>query len=84
MFKFLNFFEKIKVDKYYKMKQEDLELEANKYNIGEYYDGNKVLRRQIVKQLIEKDLANNSQFAILISILSLFISIVSIYLVVTK
>lgn len=84
MFKFLNFFEKIKVDKYYRMSQEELELEANKYNIGEYYDGNKVLRSQIIKQLIEKDLANNSQFAVLISILSLFVSMTSIYLVFSK
>jgi len=84
MFKFLNFFKKIKVDKYYKMKDHELELEANKYNIGEYYDGFKILRSQIIKQLIEKDLANNSQFAVLISVLSLFISLASIYLAIKK
>jgi hypothetical protein len=84
MLRLLNLFELIKVDKYYKMKQKDLELEANKYNIGEYYDGNKVLRSQIIKQLLEKDLANNSQFAIFVSSISIILSLINLYITLKK
>lgn len=73
------FCDKLTVDRYYKMSNHELELEAGKYKIGEYFDGTKISRQLIIKQLLEKDIANNSRFAILISLLALMISIVSIF-----
>lgn len=70
------------VNKYYKMSNHKLELEASKYKIGDYAEniGNitRVNRRRIIEQLLAKDLANNSRFAIFISVLALLISIISI------
>ena len=70
------------VNKYYKMSNHELELEASKYKIGDYAEniGNitRVNRRRIIEQLLAKDLANNSRFAVFISVLALLISIVSI------
>ncbi len=70
---------KLTVDKYYKMKDSELVNEAAKWNIKEYADSNGNISRQIIiEQLIQKDLANNSRFAIFISILALIISIFAI------
>ena len=70
------------VDKYYQMDDHQLELEATKYKIGEYaeYIGNRTIirRRKIIEQLIEKDKANNSRYAIYISILALIISFLAL------
>ena len=74
--------ELLTVNKYYKMTDHDLELEASKYQIGDYVDnvGNhtRINRRKIIEQLLNKDLANNSRFAVFISVLALLISIISI------
>jgi hypothetical protein len=70
------------VDKYYQMDDHQLELEATKYKIGEYAEniGNRTIirRRKIIEQLIEKDKANNSRYAIYISILALIISFLAL------
>jgi len=72
--------DRFKVDKYYKMSNHDLELEASKYKIGGYGNPNtgRVIRERIITQLLEKDKANNSRFAIVISLIALFISILGL------
>ena len=70
------------VDKYYQMDNHQLELEAAKYKIGEYAENieNRTIirRRKIIEQLIEKDKANNSRYAIYISILALITSFLAL------
>jgi len=69
------------VNKYYKMSNNELELEAAKYKIGEYVENvgiTRISRKRIIEQLLAKDLASNSRFATFISILALLISIISI------
>ncbi len=70
------------VDKYYQMDDHQLELEATKYKIGEYAEniGNRTIirRKKIIEQIIEKDKANNSRYAIYISILALIISFLAL------
>lgn len=74
----------ISADRYYKMTTEELEQEASKYKIGEYAEnmaGRTIVRRRlIIEQLLAKDLANNSRFAVFLSILALIISIVSVFI----
>ena len=67
-------------DKYYKMNDEKLEKEAQKFKIQHYGDPDtgKIIREKIISQLIEKDNANNSKYAILVSIVAVVISIVSL------
>ena len=66
------------VDKYYKMDNHQLELEASKYKIGGYAIDGRMVRERIIEQLLEKDKANNSRYAIYISIVALIISIVAL------
>ncbi len=68
------------VNKYYKMDNHQLELEAAKYKIGGYGIGGRVVRERIIEQLLKKDEANNSRIAIFVSILALVISIISLFL----
>jgi hypothetical protein len=69
------------VNKYYKMDNHNLELEASKYKIGGYASSRgTVIRERIIEQLLAKDLANNSRFAVFISALALLISVISIIL----
>lgn len=74
--------ELLTINKYYKMSDKALEIEAGKWKIGDYVEniGNqtRVNRRRIIEQLLAKDLANNSRLAIFISVLALLISIISI------
>lgn len=72
-------FKLIGVDRYYKMNDHQLELEASKFHIGEYVlPGGKLSRDLIIKQLIQKDTANLSSIAIVISVLSLFVSLIAL------
>lgn len=64
-------------NKYYRMTTKELELEANKYKIGEYYDG-KISRKLIIEQLVFKDKANHSFVAIVVSIIALLFSLLGI------
>lgn len=66
------------VDKYYKMDNHELELEAARHKIGGYAIDGRIVRERIIEQLLEKDKANNSRYAIFISILALFISILTL------
>lgn len=68
-----------KVDKYYQMDNHRLELEAGKFHIGEYAPNGRISRKLIIEQLIAKDLANNSRFAILISAISLILSLIVLF-----
>jgi hypothetical protein len=77
-------FEKIErmltVNKYYKMTDRELEIEAHKWNIGMYGNPNTGLidRQIIIDALLKKDKANDSRLAIFISIISLLISIIAL------
>ncbi len=72
-------FDFLKVDRYYKMDNHQLELEAAKYKIVGYAVDGKLVRERIVKQLLEKDKANNSRLAVFISALALIISVVAFF-----
>ena len=69
----------LKVARYYKMGNHELEIEAAKYKIGGY--GNpttgRVIRERIITQLLGKDKANNSRYAIIISLVALVVSILA-------
>ncbi|MCJ7792370.1 MAG: hypothetical protein MUP45_00080 [Candidatus Marinimicrobia bacterium] len=75
-------FDILKVDRYYKMSDHALELEAAKYKIGGYGNPHtgRVIRERIITQLLEKDKANNSRYAIVISLVALTISILALIL----
>ena len=81
-----NIFGKIKemltVDKYYKMSDRQLETEARKWNIKGYgnTESGSVIRPIIIDALIKKDKANDSRFAILVSIIALTISIIAVFI----
>ena len=71
------------VDKYYKMNDDQLVEEAKKWNIRECFNRDRlgrisVQRKEIISQLIKKDQANNSRYAIFISVGALLVSIASI------
>jgi hypothetical protein len=72
----------LSVNKYYKMTDEELEKEAQKWNIGMYGipTATKTLidRRIIIDALIKRDKANDSRLAIFISIIALLISIIAL------
>lgn len=79
-------FEKIRemltVDKYYKMSDRQLEIEAHKWNIKGYGnpESGSVIRPIIIDALIKKDKANDSRFAILVSIIAIVISIIAVFI----
>ncbi|MHB8276032.1 MAG: hypothetical protein ACYDIA_00045 [Candidatus Humimicrobiaceae bacterium] len=75
-------------DKYYKMSNDDLEKEAEKYALDSYctqHGG--IVRSEVIKQLIAKDNASMfkksliiSAFVLVVAIISLIISIIAIFL----
>jgi len=67
------------VNKYYRMNDGQLEEEAHRWNIRSYGNSNGTIERQIIiDALLKKDSANNSRYAIIISVIAIFISIVSL------
>ncbi len=70
------------VDKYYKMTSRQLETEAHKWNIKGYGnpESGSVIRPIIIDALIKKDKANDSRFAILVSVIALVISIIAVFI----
>jgi hypothetical protein len=74
--KFFRLFDFLTVNRYYRMDNHQLELEASKHHIGGYAVNGRVVRDEIIRQLLAKDNANNSRYAIAISVLALVISII--------
>jgi len=71
----------ISVDKYYRMSDGQLEEEAHRWNIRSYGNSNGTIERQIIiDALLKKNSANNSRYAIIISIIAIIISIVPLLL----
>ena len=71
----------ISVDKYYRMSDGQLEEEAHRWNIRSYGNSNGTIERQIIiDALLKKNSANNSRYAIIISIIAILISIVPLLL----
>ena len=69
----------ISVNKYYRMNDAELEAEASRWKIRGYgYTNGSVDRQIIIDALLKKDNANNSRYAIAISIAAIFISIASV------
>ena len=63
------------------MSDVELEMEANKWKIRQYGNSNGSIDRQIIiDALIKKNVANNSNFAIYISIIALLISLLGIFI----
>lgn len=71
-------FELFSVDKYFKMDNHQLEIEASKYKIGGYANDGRIVRERIIEQLLKKDEVNNSRYAVFISLLALVLSTISI------
>jgi hypothetical protein len=70
-----NFFD-ISVNKYYRMDDNELAVEASKWKIRSYGNSNGSIERQIIiDALLKKDNANNSRYSIAISFCALTISI---------
>ncbi len=78
--RFMGIFDFLTVNKYYKMTNRELELEAARYKIGGYAVDGRLVRERIIKQLLEKDKANNSRYAVFISVVALAISILALIL----
>lgn len=71
----------ISVNKYYRMEDPELAAEASKWKIRSYGNTNGTIERQIIiDALLKKDNANNSRYAIILSILAVAISLISIFL----
>lgn len=66
------------VDKYYKMSDEELEKEAAKYNIGGYFNGNKIDRDLIIQQRLRVDSENLVRLSVIFSVLAIIISIMGL------
>jgi hypothetical protein len=72
-------FDLFTINRYYRMSDHELEMEASKYKIGGYSDGRGVIRERIIDQLIKKDQANSSRVAIFMSIIAIVISVVALF-----
>ena len=69
----------IAVNKYYLMNDDQLQEEASRWNIRSYANSDGIIERQIIiDALLKKDNANNSRYAIIISLIAILISIVSL------
>lgn len=63
------------------MEDSELETEASKWKIRSYGNTNGIIERQIIiDALLKKDNANNSRYAIIVSIIAILISVVSLIL----
>ncbi len=75
-------FDKLKqalfVDKFYRMNNKELEEEASKYNIGGYFDGNRIDRERIIQQRLKIDSENLSRLSVFFSISAIIISLFSL------
>ena len=81
----MNWFKKnfdISINKYYRMEDSELENEASRWKIRGYgspHTGG-VDRQIIIDALLKKDNANNSRYAIIVSVVAILISIISLIL----
>ena len=84
----MNWFKKtfdISVNKYYRMEDSELAQEASKWKIRGYgstiLPGPSIIERQIIiDALLKKDNANNSRYAIIVSMIAILISVISLIL----
>lgn len=84
-----NFYELFNYDKYYKMSNEELKHEANKYGLQRIYNpiSLDIERTEVIKQLIDKDNATMFKRSLIVSfitlicvIISLIVSIIAIFI----
>ncbi len=78
---------KIDVERYYKMSNEDLESEAQKFKMGSYFDGRIIRREKIIEQLIAKDTSIMLRYtltatfvAVCMAVISLIISLIAVFI----
>jgi len=83
----MNILKKIDVERYYRMGTDELEQECRGFNMGSYFNGNKIRREKIIEQLIAKDNAIMFRYTVistliilLIAFISLIISLIAIFL----
>ena len=77
----LNKFLNISINKYYRMDDTELAEEASRWKIRSFGTQSGIIERQIIiDALLKKDNANNSRYAIIISMLAILISIISLLL----
>ena len=77
----LNKFFDTSVNKYYRMDDTELVAEASKWKIRSYGNSNGTIERQIIiDALLKKDDANNSRYAIIISLIAIVVSIAALFL----
>lgn len=63
------------------MEDSELENEASKWKIRSYGNSNGTIERQIIiDALLKKDNANNSRYAIIVSMIAILISFISLIL----
>ena len=74
----MKFLRNLNVLRYYKMSNEDLEAESQRYGMGSYFDGNIIRREKIVEQLILKDNAIMFRYTLLSTLITLIIVIISL------
>lgn len=71
----------ISVNKYYRMDNAELESEASKWKISSYGNANGEIERQIIiDALLKKDNANNSRYAIILSLLAIIVSVIALFI----
>lgn len=70
-------------DRYYKMSNDELVKEADKYHIGSYFDGSIIRRELIIEQLIAKDNASMFKRSLIISAFTLIVAAISLIIGVT-
>lgn len=79
MKKQLNKFFDISVNKYYRMDDTELAAEGQRWKIFGFGNSNGTIERRIILDaLLKKDNANNSRYAIAISIFAITISIIAL------
>jgi len=66
--------------KYYRMSDSELEAEGRKWNIAGGLANGHFDKQFVIGELIKKDKANDSSYAIIISILALVISVAVLFI----
>lgn len=83
----MKIFNKLNIERYYKMTDDELEKEAGKFKIVGYFSGSIIIRGKIIEQLIAKDTSIMLRYtllaavaAIVVAVISLIISLIAIFI----
>lgn len=77
---FIKLIQLLTVNRYYRMSDDELEMEARRWNIRGYGDSQGYVQRQIIiDALLKKDNSNSSRYAIVISLIAIVISVIALF-----